>query len=444
MVRRGRRGGPWWRRRRRTPARGRPGGSSGGAAGRSRRPPGRRRSRAANRPRRSRSERRRRSAHASCPEIIGSRAGRRRGSAWAVPSPAAGLEPGGKTRNNSAAIGAQTGDLFRVFRAEPRIATDRFSTGRLCPSRQEIAGPVRLRPMAGGRDQMGPTAGSGMDAGDVRRARARRPGGRSRRQAPGLAARPAFLVVVHRADGGEAARLVGTPAARDLPLFVASGRCGSHQPRRTGRLPARRDSRRWELVDGVRVTSSAETLLACARDLGLLDVVVLGDAALHAGDVSRAELVRRLPTAATGCAAAQTGDPADGRPGRVDLRRAAADPPPGRVRSRSSPSTSYSMRQATPSPGPTSGSSARIGCPSTTDRIIFRDANSAAISGESDGSPTPASNAAATPRRTSSSGRCRSCATQIEPSGDPMSPRGSRPGTTCCANRSSPGPADIG
>jgi hypothetical protein len=75
-----------------------------------------------------------------------------------------------------------------------------------------------------------------------------------------------------------------------LPLFVASGR--ADRISRPGLAVCRHDEiPRWELVDGVRVTSSGETLLACARDLGLLDVVVLGDAALHAGDVSRAELV---------------------------------------------------------------------------------------------------------------------------------------------------------
>jgi len=80
------------------------------------------------------------------------------------------------------------------------------------------------------------------------------------------------------------------PMPEGLPLFVASGR--AERISRPGLAVCRHDEiPRWELVDGVRVTSSAETLLACARDLGLLDVVVLGDAALHAGDVSRVELV---------------------------------------------------------------------------------------------------------------------------------------------------------
>ncbi len=93
--------------------------------------------------------------------------------------------------------------------------------------------------------------------------------------------------------GLTAARLRGwwlPPMPECLPLFVASGR--ADRISRPGLAVCRHDEiPRWELVDGVRVTSSGETLLACARDLGLLDVVVLGDAALHAGDVSRAELV---------------------------------------------------------------------------------------------------------------------------------------------------------
>ena len=39
------------------------------------------------------------------------------------------------------------------------------------------------------------------------------------------------------------------------------------------------------------MTSPAETILACARFLGLLDLIVLSDAALHAGDVTITDLV---------------------------------------------------------------------------------------------------------------------------------------------------------
>jgi hypothetical protein len=80
------------------------------------------------------------------------------------------------------------------------------------------------------------------------------------------------------------------PMPDRLPLFVASGR--SDRISRRGLAVCRHDVLpRWELIDGVRVTSPAEVLLACSRDLGLLDVVVVGDAALHTGDATRADLV---------------------------------------------------------------------------------------------------------------------------------------------------------
>jgi hypothetical protein len=41
---------------------------------------------------------------------------------------------------------------------------------------------------------------------------------------------------------------------------------------------------------GLRITTPAETLLACARDLGILDVVILADSALRQGDVTLIEL----------------------------------------------------------------------------------------------------------------------------------------------------------
>lgn len=80
------------------------------------------------------------------------------------------------------------------------------------------------------------------------------------------------------------------PLPDGLPLFVASGR--SDRIRRRGLAVCRHDVLpRWELVEGVRSTLPAEVLLACARDLGLLDLVVIGDAALHAGDLTRADLL---------------------------------------------------------------------------------------------------------------------------------------------------------
>jgi hypothetical protein len=81
------------------------------------------------------------------------------------------------------------------------------------------------------------------------------------------------------------------PLPPGLPLFVAAGPHGCvTRPRlvvcRHDVVPAA------EPVQGLRVATAAETLLASARDLGLLDVVLLGDAALHRKATTRAELVR--------------------------------------------------------------------------------------------------------------------------------------------------------
>jgi len=43
-------------------------------------------------------------------------------------------------------------------------------------------------------------------------------------------------------------------------------------------------------ADGLKITTPAETLLACARDLGTLDVVILADSALRQKDVTVVEL----------------------------------------------------------------------------------------------------------------------------------------------------------
>lgn len=46
-----------------------------------------------------------------------------------------------------------------------------------------------------------------------------------------------------------------------------------------------------ELVDGLPITSAAETLLAAARDLGVLDLVVMGDSALRLGHCTIVDLI---------------------------------------------------------------------------------------------------------------------------------------------------------
>src|SRR5215213_11870007 len=67
------------------------------------------------------------------------------------------------------------------------------------------------------------------------------------------------------------------------PVFAAVP-IGERYPERTGLLVCRHPRPvPVETVDGLRITTGAETLLAAARDLGLLDLVILGDSALRCG-----------------------------------------------------------------------------------------------------------------------------------------------------------------
>src|SRR3954452_21507987 len=80
------------------------------------------------------------------------------------------------------------------------------------------------------------------------------------------------------------------PLPAELPLFVASGR--SDRIDRPGLRVCRHTVlQTWVLVDNVRTSLPAETVLACARELGLLDVVLIGDAGLHSGEVTREQLL---------------------------------------------------------------------------------------------------------------------------------------------------------
>ena len=67
------------------------------------------------------------------------------------------------------------------------------------------------------------------------------------------------------------------------PVFAAVGVRQRH-PQRAGLHVTRlRQAPAVEEVEGVRVATSAATLLACARDLGVLDLVILADSALRLG-----------------------------------------------------------------------------------------------------------------------------------------------------------------
>jgi very-short-patch-repair endonuclease len=64
-------------------------------------------------------------------------------------------------------------------------------------------------------------------------------------------------------------------------------------PHRSGLLVSRHPSRvPSELVSGIRLTTPAETLLAAARDLGVLDLVLMGDSALRLGHCTIDQLVK--------------------------------------------------------------------------------------------------------------------------------------------------------
>ncbi|HMI35072.1 MAG TPA: hypothetical protein VK499_13290, partial [Propionibacteriaceae bacterium] len=80
-----------------------------------------------------------------------------------------------------------------------------------------------------------------------------------------------------------AARLRGwwVPATVAHPIFAAMLNADP-RPRRPGLLVCRHTQPfPMNLVGGLRVTTAAETILAAARDLGVLDLVILGDSALR-------------------------------------------------------------------------------------------------------------------------------------------------------------------
>lgn len=80
------------------------------------------------------------------------------------------------------------------------------------------------------------------------------------------------------------------PASIELPVFAALSEADP-RPRRSGLLVCRHPvPPAHQLVDGLRVATAAETLLAAARDVGLLDLVILGDSALRQGDCTVVDL----------------------------------------------------------------------------------------------------------------------------------------------------------
>jgi hypothetical protein len=76
------------------------------------------------------------------------------------------------------------------------------------------------------------------------------------------------------------------PLPQQLPVFVTMP-ADAARPRRGGLIVSRCvNLTPPHVIDGIRVAAAEETLLACARHLELLDLVVLCDAALHQGAVT--------------------------------------------------------------------------------------------------------------------------------------------------------------
>lgn len=73
------------------------------------------------------------------------------------------------------------------------------------------------------------------------------------------------------------------PAPLPAPVFAAMPAGGCYPDRRGLALTRLGQAPAVELVDGLRVATAAETLLAAARDLGVLDLVPMADSALRLG-----------------------------------------------------------------------------------------------------------------------------------------------------------------
>lgn len=84
------------------------------------------------------------------------------------------------------------------------------------------------------------------------------------------------------------------PIPRATPVFMAM-RLHDPRPMRAGVLTSRHTRLvEWEEVGGLRCAVASETLLACSRWLGLVDMVVLLDCVLHLGLATREDLEQAI------------------------------------------------------------------------------------------------------------------------------------------------------
>jgi very-short-patch-repair endonuclease len=81
------------------------------------------------------------------------------------------------------------------------------------------------------------------------------------------------------------------PDVPPYPVFAAMSKTDP-RPRRSGLYVCRHPNPYPMRItaDGLKITTPAETLLACSRDLGILDVVILADSALRQKDITITEL----------------------------------------------------------------------------------------------------------------------------------------------------------
>lgn len=86
------------------------------------------------------------------------------------------------------------------------------------------------------------------------------------------------------------ARVVAAAPARRPPVWVAQISSQNASVRTDLVVCRHRAIADSELVDGVRLTTAGETLVACARDLGLLDLLVMIDCVLHRCEATLEEL----------------------------------------------------------------------------------------------------------------------------------------------------------
>ena len=96
------------------------------------------------------------------------------------------------------------------------------------------------------------------------------------------------------------------PARVPRPVFAAVAERERHPQRHGLQLARLVRTPAAEVVQGVRLTTAAETLLACARDLGVLDLVPLADSALRLGHCTLDELTAATAERRRGAPAART------------------------------------------------------------------------------------------------------------------------------------------